>query len=423
VRRFFPTQWSYIWRQSIANLYRPNNQTVILVVTIGLGAALISTLFLVQDLLLKQVAYTGAGNVPNMIVFDIQTPQKEAVAKLTADNGLPVRQIVPIVTMRIESVDGIPKSVVEAEFAKRDTLPKEERRRRRRGDDDGPREENPADTLPHRWIYEREFRSTYRDSLIETEELVEGDWHGSVGDDGVIYVSVQEGVARDMKAKVGSKVVFNVQGAMIETVVGSIRKVNFNRIQTNFFIVFPKGVLEKAPQFFVILSRVEDEATSAKYQQALVSEFPNVSVIDLTQILKSVRSVLDKVSFVIRFMAFFSILTGMVVLISSVVLSKYQRIQESVLLRTLGAHRRQILRINALEYLLLGSLATLTGIALSIAGSFVLAKWQFNVPFSPDLMPSLYVFLGITGLTMLIGMFNNREVVSKPPLEVLRKEV
>lgn len=271
--------------------------------------------------------------------------------------------------------------------------------------------------------YEREYRVTYRDSLIDTKKIVEGEWHGSVGDDGIIYVSLADNVARGMKAKIGSKVTFNVQGALVETVVGSIREVDFSRVQTNFFVVFPTWVLEEAPQFYVIVSRVESEEQSAKYQQALVRSFPNVSVIDLTQILKSVETALNKVSFVIRFMALFSILTGLVVLISSVVLSKFQRIQESVLLRTLGASRRQIIRINALEYFLLGSLATLTGIGLSIIGSFALAKWQLEIPYNPDLMPAVYVFAAITGLTMLIGLLNSREVLNKPPLEVLRKEV
>ncbi len=425
VRKYFPSQWSYIWRQSIANLYRPNNQTLILVVTIGLGTALISTLFLVQDLLLKQVEYTGSGDVPNMIIFDIQPPQKEAVAKLTKENNLPVKQLVPIVTMRLESIDGVTKEMNDrdttGQAARAAAEASGERRRRGRDDDDGP--PDSESTRRRDWVYEREYRVTYRDSLIETEEIVEGEWHGTVGEDGIIYVSVAENVARGMKAKVGSKITFNVQGALVETVVGSIRKVDFRRVQTNFFVVFPKGVLEEAPQFYVVVSRVDSEEQSAKFQQALVKNFPNVSVVDLTQILKSVKTVLDKVSFVIRFMALFSILTGLVVLISSVVLSKFQRIQESVLLRTLGAHRRQIIRINALEYFLLGSLATLTGIGLSVVGSFALAKWSLEIPYEPNLWPALIVFVSITGLTMLIGLLNSREIVRKPPLEVLRKEV
>ena len=138
--------------------------------------------------------------------------------------------------------------------------------------------------------------------------------------------------------------------------------------------------------------------------------------------LKAVDEIIGKVSFVIRFMALFSIMTGLLVLISSVVLSKYQRIQESVLLRTLGAKSRQILMINALEYFMLGALATLTGIGLAFIGSYLLATFLFDIPFTPNLFPTLWLFLSITGLTLLIGLFNSREVLTKPPLEVLRKE-
>lgn len=423
VRRFFPKNWSFVWRQGIANLYRPNNQTLILIVTIGLGAALISTLFLVQNLLLKQVEYTGSGDVPNMIVFDIQPPQRDGVVKLTKANDLPVKQLVPIVTMRVADIDGVTQEMHVRDSARIAWREERKKAREEGREPESRREEGGERRFRSDWVFEREYRVTYRDTLIDTEEITEGEWQGTVGEDGIIYVSLSERIANSMKAKVGTKITFNVQGALIETVVGSIRDVDFRRVQTNFFVVFPKGVLEQAPQIYVVISKVDSEEQSAKYQQQLVKNFPNVSVIDLTQILKSVESILGKISFVIRFMALFSILTGLVVLISSVVLSKFQRIQESVLLRTLGAKKKQILRINAIEYFFLGSLATLTGIGLSIIGSWALAKFSLDIPFEPNLWPALYVFLGITGLTMLIGLLNSREVVSKPPLEVLRKEV
>ncbi len=395
VRRFFPSHLSYIWRQSLANLYRPNNQTLMLMVSIGLGTALLTTLFFTRDLLLDQVRISGSGNRPNMILFDIQSSQKEGVAQLTSANDLPLIQQVPIVTMRLESIDGIDKIT-----HLQDTT-----------------------TEVRDWPYNREYRVTYRDTLIDSETIVQGEWHGDKPDDGTIYVSLADNIAKAMQAEPGTKLVFNVQGTPIETVVSSIREVDFNRVQTNFMVVFPTGVLEQAPQFHVVVTRTESEAQSATFQRKLVQQFPNVSVIDLTQILRSVDEVLGKVSFVIRFMALFSILTGILVLISSVSLSKYQRIRESVLLRTLGASRRQILWINALEYLLLGSLATFTGLILAIGGTWLLAVFQLEIPYTPNLWPILIIFILITGLTVLIGLFNSREVVNLPPLEVLRKEV
>ena len=396
VRKFFPVKWSYVWRQSIANLYRPNNQTLILMVSIGLGTALISILFFTQEMLLSQVAISGSGDQPNMILFDIQPEQKDQLIDITESFDMPIIQQVPIVTMRLDEINGIDKKA---------------------------RMEDTTSTT-RRWVYNREYRTTYRDTLIDTEEILKGAWHNTPPKDGeTIYVSLAESIAEDMNAEVGTEIVFNVQGVPIQTTVGSIRKINWNRVQTNFFVVFPSGVLEQAPQFNVLVTRVSDPEQSARFQQKVVETYSNVSVIDLTSILKSVDDILSKVSFVIRFMALFSILTGLLVLISSVVISKYQRIKESVLLRTLGANRRQILAINAFEYFMIGTLATLTGIIISAVGSFLLAKFSFNIPFSPNLIPPFILFLSITGLTVLIGLFNSRDVLNRPPLEVLRSEV
>lgn len=396
VKRFFPVKWSYVWRQSIANLYRPNNQTLILMVSIGLGTALISTLFFTQDLLLSQVEFTGQGEKPNMIMYDIQTNQKEEVIQLTKDYDLPLIQNVPIVTMRVETIDGIDKVQNRADT---------------------------TETHKSNWAYNREYRVTYRDSMTTSEEIIAGTWLGDKPKSDTIWVSIAENIQDNMKVEVGSKLVFNVQGALIDTYISDIRKINFGQLQTNFFVIFQEGVLEKAPQFHVVVTRTPSEEVSGKFQRALVKSFANVSVIDLTQILKTVDTILNKVSFVIKFMALFSILTGLLVLISSVVLSKYQRVKESVLLRTLGANKSQIIRINGYEYFMLGTLSTLTGILLSFGISWVLATFEFEIPFSPRFLPPFLVFISITALTVIIGMLNSREVISKPPLEVLRKEV
>lgn len=407
LRKFFPKKWSYVWRQGIANLFRPENQTVLLVVTIGLGVMLLSTLFLIQNLLLRQVEFSGSGNQPNMVMFDIQTDQKDSVAAMVAGHGMPVMQQVPIVGVRVEEIDGKRKPVEEEK-------PEEEEK---------PRDEEGREDRIPRWVWDREYRVTFRDSLIDTEEILEGEWTGVHRPGEPIRVSISDNLQRSMKAKVGTKIVFNVQGALLETEVGSIRKVDFTRIQTNFMVVFPTGVLEAAPQFHVVVSRVNSAEQSAAFQSELVRRYPNVSAIDLTQILKSVDEVLGKVSFVIRFMAMFSILTGLLVLISSIYQGKFARIRESVLLRTLGASRRVILRIVALEYLLLGGLACLAGIGLSVGGAWALARFVFKIPFKPDWWPLLLTFAAITAITVVIGLLNSREVVRKPPLEVLRQEV
>lgn len=395
LKRFFPRKWSFVWRQSIANLFRPENQTVLMVVTIGLGSMLLSTLFLVQNMLLRQVEFSGSGNQPNIILFDIQPDQKAGVTQMVRESAMPLMQEVPIIGTRIESINGRTKAQDEVDTTK--------------------------SLRP--WVWDREYRVTFRDTLIDSEEIVEGSWIGQAEPGKPIPVSISEQQKRWMKVEVGDKVVFNVQGARLETEVASVRKVDFTKLQTNFHVLFPKGVLENAPQFHVIVSKVNNAEQSAQFQSKLVQKYPNVSAIDLTQILKSVDEILRKISFVIRFMAFFSILTGLLVLIGSIYQGKYVRMRESVLLRTLGASGSQILRINALEYFLLGALACLAGLILSLGGAWALAEFVFKIPFRPDFIPVGFTFVAITALSVIIGMITNREVLSKPPLEVLRSEV
>ncbi|MEM6966538.1 MAG: FtsX-like permease family protein, partial [Bacteroidota bacterium] len=345
VRTFFPTQWSFVWRQSIANLYRPNNQTLTLIVSIGLGTAFISILFFTQDLLLQRLELAEGDNQPNILVFNIPNKGKEEVAKIAEDFGLPVMQNLPIVNMRLESIDGMTKSQ-----RLKDTT-----------------------SMIRRGVYNREYQVTYRDTLNESEEVIKGTWHGENPDNDSTFISLSERIAEEMNAVIGTKIIWNVQGALIETFVGSIRKrMELVNTQARFFVIFPNGILEKAPQFYFLLTRADDPKVSAAFQQEVVKQYPSVLAGDFSQLLEAIDEILGKVYFVIQFMALFSILTGLLVLISSVVLSKYQRIQESVLLRTIGAQSRQILWINALEYFMLGALATFTGVGLAFFASFLL---------------------------------------------------
>ena len=172
-----------------------------------------------------------------------------------------------------------------------------------------------------------------------------------------------------------------------------------------------------------MMTQVPSVEVSASFQQAVVKQFPNISIIDLGLILRVLDDILDKVGFVIRFIAGFSIITGLVVLIASVLISKYQRIQESVLLRTLGASRKQIFSIAALEYLFLGAFAAATGILLALAGSWALGRYTFETRFVPPVFPMVIVFISICALTVVIGLANSRFIVSKSPLEILRQEV
>ena len=173
---------------------------------------------------------------------------------------------------------------------------------------------------------------------------------------------------------------------------------------------------------FVMITKVGTPEQSARFQQAVVSRWPTVSVIDLRLVLNVLDDVLGKIGFVIRFMAGFSILTGIVVLIASVLISKLQRIRESVLLRTLGATRRQVRVILLLEYFFLGALAAVTGLLLALGFAEALAEWSFETSMKVRWWSVAGLFGFVCGLTMVIGLYNSRGVLNKPPLEVLRRE-
>ncbi|QYA27211.1 FtsX-like permease family protein [Gramella sp. MT6] len=394
IKRYFPTSWGFIPRQSLLNLFRPQNQTLILVLAIGIGTFLISTLYFTKDLLLAQASLDEQANSPNMILLDVQTDQQEKVAQTINSQQLPVLENIPIVSMRVESIKG--RSVNEIR--------------------------DDTTSRVNGWILDHEFRTTYRDSLIDSEVLEQGEFIGEKPQSEIIPISVSNNFAEDAKVSVGDKVNFNVQGVLLNTVVGSIRAVDWSRMQLNFSIVFPTGVLEDAPQFRVLTTKVPDETISADLQQSLVEKFPNLTIIDLRQVLTLIEKILTKISWLINFMAFFSILTGIIVLIGAVRTSKYQRIRESVLLRTLGARSDQILKILALEYFYLGVLGALSGILLSLISSLLLGYFVFETTFIPSWIPFLVLLPGIILLVMSIGLGNSLSVIKSPPLVVLRKE-
>ena len=197
-----------------------------------------------------------------------------------------------------------------------------------------------------------------------------------------IPVSIEESIVRDLELALGDEVVFDVQGIPIKTRLASVRKVEWRRVQANFFVVFPAGVLEEAPGFSIVTTRVKDAQQSATMQRAVVKQYPNVSSVDFTLILRVIESIVSKISIGIRFIALLTVCTGAILLVTAVLNSRFQRLREVVLLRTLGASAGQVLKIQVVEFLLLGLLASLTGIALAVAAQWSLTAFVFKIGFS-----------------------------------------
>ncbi|HLZ15818.1 MAG TPA: FtsX-like permease family protein, partial [Cyclobacteriaceae bacterium] len=394
IRKFFPARASFIFRHALSNLFRPNNQTRMLMVTIGLGAFIISVLNIIQGSLLNQVEFKGNKNQSNTILFDIQSSQKDGVVKLISDYKLPLKQIVPIITCRLSELKG--RSI---EAIQKDTT-----------------------TIPE-WALTREYRVTYRDSLTASEELIKGKMHRLVkGKKDSIFVTISERMQETLRLQISDSLVFNVQGVDMKVFISGIRKVDWPRDPPNFIFVFPKKTLADAPQIWVAATRVDDPIVAAKFQQALVMNFPNVSLIDLRLILSTVNELFEKVGLVVRFLALFSIVTGLVVLAGAVINSKFVRIRENVLLRTIGARTSQIVKITLIEYGYLGLFSAVTALVLSLGGGWLLTKFFFEVKLVADYFELLGISLGVVVLTVFIGWLNSREVINTSPLQALRRE-
>jgi len=396
-RKGLRTGWPYVVRQGVANLYRPGNQTRAVILALGFGAFLVSTLYLVQNNLLRRFTTTAAESRGNVIFFDVQQDQAAGLDSIVRSNGHEVVQTAPVVTMRIAAING--KKVSDMKPIA------------------------PGQRGRAMWALRREFRSTFRDKPAASETIVAGKWFDSKSlkvatDTGEI--SLEEGIAKELNVKLGDVVAWNVQGVEIPTRITSLRKVVWTRFEPNFFVVFAPPLLEAAPKQYLLLAQVKDPAAVTLVQREVVNRYPNISSIDLTAIKRTVDRIVSRVSIAIRFMALFSLAVAIPVLFSAVSATRRARIREGVLLKTLGATRGQIARILLAEYSLLGVLGGLTGMVLSILGAWAVVRYIFKTPFAPALVPIAGIAVAIVGLTLLIGLLAGRDVFRETPIAALR---
>jgi putative ABC transport system permease protein len=396
VRRWLPERWPYVWRQGLANLYRPANQTVTLILAIGFGAFLLGTLYLVQYNLLRQLRLTGGPARANLVLFDVQPDQVEGIAAELSSAKLPLFGPTPIVPMRIRAIKGRPIGQLLADTSR----------------SDGGRS--------NAWAFRREYRSTYRDTLVRSERIIQGRWwRPGENQNGI---SVEQDLARELGVKPGDEIVWDVQGISVPSTVTSLREVDWARFEPNFFVVFAPEVLEDAPRTFVILTRAGSAADRGSFQRRLAERFPNVSTLDLSMLQETLERLVDRVALAIRFMAVFSLVVGGLVLVGALASSRFQRVREGALLRTLGATRAQVFRVIVAEYLSLGLLASAVAWLLAAAAGWAVARYLFDGPFSLPILPMSAISAGIVVLTVFVGLGNSLDVVRRAPLEVLREE-
>lgn len=396
-RRALRVGWPYVVRQGVANLYRPGNQTRSVVLSLGFGAFLVTTLYLVQENLLAQFRQAEFNARGNLVFFDIQDDQMPGLDSIVGAQGRETVSSIPLVTMRVASINGRPVTDILADST-----------RRREGS----------------WAYRREYRSTFRAEVSPTETLLAGTWFGErpTPAGGVPQVSLEAEVASSLRVGLGDTITWNVQGVNVPTVVTSLREVNWQRFELNFFAVFEPVALQQAPKTWAALVNAPGDSAVAALQRDIVRRYPNVASVDLSLVRRTVAEISSKATLAIRFLAVFSLAMGVPVLFSAVSATRRERVREGVLLKTLGATRRQITRILFSEYALLGLLGSLAGMVLSFGGAWLLLRFVFQRSFTPAVLEAGTIAALLITLTVTIGLLAGRDVFRETPMAALRGE-
>ncbi|HEX8848295.1 MAG TPA: FtsX-like permease family protein [Gemmatimonadaceae bacterium] len=396
-RALLRARWPFAVRHGISSLYRPGNQTRAVMLALGFGVFLVSTLYQVGSMLVHRFDLAADTATANVLFFDVQPAQATPLDSTVRAGGWRVVQKVPIVTMRIAALNGVPI----------DTLLQRADRRGTPG-----------------WVWRREYRSTWRDTVVSTERIVSGSWFRAArggGADSLPEVSMDRDVARDMRLELGDVLTWDIQGVKVPTRVTSFREVNWGQFTPNFFAVFEPEAIRDAPAQFVLLARVPGDTAVARLQSDVVAHWPNISSIDLSLVQRTIEGIVRQMATAVRFLALFSVAMGLPVLFSAVAATRRARMREGVLLKTLGATRAQVRAILAAEYAALGLMSALTGLVLSLGGSWALARWTLKVPFAPAVVPLLSILLGMLALALAVGLLAGRDVFTGTAMEALRE--
>lgn len=391
VRRTRPLT-SFALKQAINSLHRPGNQTRVIVMVVGLGVFLVISTQSLQANLIREFDLGRNGNIPNMFLIDVQKDQAQGlsdlITKLTGSRPL----LVPTIRVRMLAING-----QEIDF-------------------------NELDKKRERNRLSREYVVTYRPELESNEKVVGGKFWDSTSS-AEPEVSIEESMRGLAGLDVGGEMTFDLQGRKLTAKVTSIRKVDWRNARTGFMVLFRPGTLEEAPQMFVgALNGPSGEVERSRLQRALVDAYPNVSVIDVVDVVRSIERIIHNITMAISFVGAFILLSGALILIGSLAMTKFQRIYEVALLKTLGAKRKTLLRILLAEYGLIGIVAGVIGSSAAVGLSYVTSRWVFEIPWSFTPLVNVGGVVATIILVIGVGILATVDVLSRKPLATLRAQ-
>jgi len=387
---------SFALRHAVLQLSRPGSQMRIVLLAVGLGSFFIIGVRSLQQNLVDQFAVRMTADSPDLFLIDVQHDQVKAVEETIArylDKGVTAPPLVPVLRARVVGVAGREVNL-----------------------------ENYED-VRGRGSLGREYTITYRAKLESNERIVAGAmWDPTPSADP--EVSIEQFISESFKINVGDTVRFDVLGRTIAAKVTSVRYVEWSQSRAGgFMFLFRPGVLEQAPHSFIgFLRGPQDLEQRARLQTALVTAAPNVSVIDGREIIDAIKAVVDNVTLAVTVVGTLVVLSGLMILIGAVAMTKFRRVYEAAIFKTLGATRRLIATVLLIEYGLLGILAGGIGAVGAIALSWAVSKYALEIPFKPLIGLSTLGVVITTLLVAAIGVLSSWEVLQRKPLATLRAE-
>jgi putative ABC transport system permease protein len=399
VRAVQPLRYSpsFALRQAVLHIARPGNQTRVILLAVGLGTFFILGVRTLQANLLQDFAVQVGDDAPDMFLIDIQQDQKDGLASfLDQQNGAErPPNVMPTLRARITAVRG--------------------------------REVNleTYEQVRGRGSLSREYTVTYRPQLNANEEILQGAWWPSTPAAGEAEVSIEESLQKRFRINIGDEMQFDVLGRRIPATVTSIRKVNWRDYRSGgFMLVFRPGVLDNAPHSYIASVNGPRETTArARMQAQLVARYPNVSVIDLREVLDTIQTIVNGVTLGVSVVGGLVLLSGLLILVGAVSMTKFQRVYEAAILKTLGASSRLIAAMLLLEYGVLGAIAGTIGALGAIALSWAVATYALELD-TWHTWPSITVG-GIVATAIgvaTIGVLASWDVLRHKPLATLRAE-
>ncbi len=394
--RKVPRARSFAWRQGLANLNRPGGHVTGVVVALGAGVMLLVATALLEGSLGEQIDHERRRDAPSFFFVDVQQDQREKFAATVISQGGRAPVLTPVVRARLATINGTPvtRELIEA---------------RGGATDEGA------------WFLIREYFLTFAAAPPRGNVLLRGRWWTRDEAAAAPRISVEEDAARHLRVGVGGRLAFDVQGVRVEAEITSIRKVDWQSLSTNFFVIFSPGALDGAPFSYVATTRV-DAAREGAVQDAVVSAFPNVVAVPVRDVLERAAGVLGQLAFAIRAIALFSTVTGVVVLVGALMASRYQRLYDSVVLRTLGATRGVVARAFAVEYGCLGAAAGIGGTLLASLLAWIVLRFVLDVPWTLEPGVLLVGVAATTLVSIAAGFLTTFRLLGEKPLRVLRRE-